>query len=114
MAVLINKTLSNCRVPGCDGSHVIEKINDGWIMTVEDFNNLSEHYRKNVASLCGELCKKDDVSCKLHQKIHKLSYFDDFVEDKTIDEEHASIFLIQIKEYKHSCCFGYYCCLFFC
>ena len=106
MAALINKTLSNCCVPGCDGSHVIEKVNDGWIMTVEDFNNLYEHYKKNVTSLCSELCKKDDVPCELHQKIHKLSYFYDFVQDKTIDEEQATIFLIQIKECKHSYCFG--------
>ena len=92
MAALINKTLSNCRVPGCDGSHAIEKINDRWIMTVEDFNDLYEHYKENVASLCGEPCKKNDVPCELHQKIHKLSYFYDFVQDKTIEEEHATIF----------------------
>ena len=41
--------------------------------------------------------KEDDVPCKLHRKIHKLSYFYDFVQHKTIDEEHATIFLIQIK-----------------
>ena len=106
MVALINKNLSDCRVPGCDGSHAIEKINDGWIMTIEDFDNLYKHYKKNVASLCGELCKKYDVPCELHKKIHKLSHFYNFIQDKIIDEEHATIFLIQIKECKHSYCFG--------
>ena len=76
-------------------------------MTIEDFNNLYEHYKKNVAPLCGTLCKKDDVPCELHQKIHKLSYFYDFVQNKNTDEEHPTIFLIQIKECKHSSCFGW-------
>ena len=62
-------------------------------MTIEYFDNLYKHYKQNVTSLCGELCKKDDVPCDLHKKKnHKLSHFYNFIQDKIIDEEHATIF----------------------
>ena len=99
--------ISNCRVPVSDGSHAIEKITDGWVMTIEDFDKLYKHYKKNVAYFCGELCKKNDIPCELHKKIYKLSHFYNFIQEKIIDDEQTTIFLIKIKECKHSYCFGW-------
>lgn len=57
---ILNKSISNCRVPCCDVTHALERIEDGWIMAVEDFLNLYEYYKTNVSTLCGKLCAKNE------------------------------------------------------